>query len=40
MARPSSFEIDFVAVLIQQRYVMDSSPRGAGLPHTAEIAGV
>jgi hypothetical protein len=34
------FRDRFVAVLIQQHYVMDSSPRGAGLPTIAEIGGV
>src|ERR1700751_5543785 len=36
----ASFEIDFVAVLIQQRYVMESSRRGAEMRSTAEIGGV
>jgi hypothetical protein len=34
------FRDRFGDVLIQQQYVMDSSPRGAGLPNVAEIGGV
>jgi hypothetical protein len=34
----SSFEIDFVTVLIQQRYVMELSLRGAGLRNSSLIS--